>query len=70
MKLEDQETDRGALELGNKYSVGVAEMDAQHRKWLGILNRLHEAMLAGKKQWLAKHILAQDTQHGGWLKQH
>ena len=125
----------------NKYSVGVAEMDAQHQKWFGILNRLHEAMLAGKaqelqrlilsemaaytkthfsqeelmlkmqgypmlaahrvlhvdfakkvqdietklqagrtvltidimeflKQWLGKHILTEDTQYGGWLKQH
>jgi hemerythrin len=129
------------LNWENKYSVGVAEIDAQHQKWFGILNRLHEAMLAGNaqdlqrsiltemvaytrthflqeelmlktrgypmlaahsvlhvdfakkvqdietklqaggsvltidimeflKQWLAKHILTQDTQYGGWLKQH
>ena len=43
----------------NKYSVGVAEMDAQHQKWFGILNRLHEAMLAGKAQELQRSILSE-----------
>ncbi len=43
----------------NKYSVGVAEMDAQHLKWIGILNRLHEAMLAGKAQDLQRSILSE-----------
>ena len=39
------------------YSVGVTAMDAQHQKWFGILNRLHEAMLAGKARGVQKAIL-------------
>ncbi len=141
MNLEEKEMTVPLMSWENKYSVGVAEMDAQHQKWIGILNRLHEAMLAGKaqelqrsilseivaytrthflqeelmlktkgypmlaphrmlhldfarqvrdietklqagrsvltidimeflKQWLAKHILTEDTQYGGWIKQH
>ena len=43
----------------NKYSVGVAAMDAQHQKWFGILNRLHEAMLAGQGEELQRSILSE-----------
>ena len=34
------------MDWNRSYSVGVAEMDAQHQKWFGILNKLHDAMLA------------------------
>lgn len=36
------------MEWNQKFSVGVPAMDAQHQKWFGILNKLHDAMLTGK----------------------
>jgi hypothetical protein len=42
-----------------KYSVGVDAMDAQHQKWIGILNRLHDAMLTGKAKEMQLSILAE-----------
>ncbi len=32
----------------DEYSVGVAELDAQHRRMLEIINRLYQAMQEGK----------------------
>jgi hemerythrin-like metal-binding protein len=33
-----------------RYSVGIAAMDAQHQKLMGMLNVLHEAMTTGTAQ--------------------
>ena len=41
------------------FSVGVAQMDAHHQKWFGILNKLHDAMLAGKAREIQQAILAE-----------
>jgi len=35
-------------EWKDNFSVGISEMDEQHKKMVGILNRLYEAMKAGK----------------------
>ena len=35
-------------EWKENFSVGISEMDEQHKKMVGILNRLYEAMKAGK----------------------
>ena len=43
----------------SKYSVGVDAMDAQHQKWFGILNRLHDAMLSGKAKDVQQNILGE-----------
>ncbi len=32
----------------DRYSVGIARIDAQHRKLVDLINELHEAMLAGR----------------------
>lgn len=40
-----------------KYSVGVQAMDAQHQRWIGILNRLHDAMLSGKGREVQQGVL-------------
>lgn len=42
-----------------KYSVGVPAIDAQHQKWFGILNRLHDAMLGGKGKEAQQAILTE-----------
>jgi hemerythrin len=47
------------MNWSEKFSVGVASMDAQHQKWFGILNRLHDAMLGGKAKDVQRAILAE-----------
>lgn len=43
------------VEWKPEYSVGVVEIDAQHRRLLDIINQLHEAMkLGGKPSMLAQ----------------
>jgi len=36
------------MEWTEKLSVDVKEIDTQHKKWIGLLNDLHEAMKSGK----------------------
>ncbi|MDK9700763.1 MAG: bacteriohemerythrin [bacterium] len=31
-----------------RFSVSIPQIDQQHKKWIDIVNRLHEAMAAGK----------------------
>ena len=47
------------MEWNSRYSVGVPAMDAQHQKWFGILNRLHEAMLGGKGSDAQRAVLTE-----------
>ena len=41
-----------------RYSVGAA-MDAEHKTWFAILNRLHDAMAQGKGRDIQQKILAE-----------
>ncbi len=36
------------IDWSPKLSVGVAEIDEQHKKWIGITNELNDAMKSGK----------------------
>ncbi len=36
------------MEWNEKLSVNISAIDAQHKKWIGILNELHDAMKSGK----------------------
>ena len=36
------------LEWDETLSVGIAEMDQQHRRWIDISNKLHDAMRQGR----------------------
>ncbi len=61
------------LEWSSKYSVGVEEMDRQHRVLFNLLNDLHSAMLSGKAKdatgellrklvdYTRKHFAAEET---------
>jgi len=48
-----------------KYSVGVAEIDRQHRRLLEIMARLHRAMLARESREIVGEILAELVDYTG-----
>ncbi|MBE9537238.1 MAG: hemerythrin family protein [Proteobacteria bacterium] len=49
------------------FSVGVPDIDEQHREWIGIINRLHDALLSPEagdyKYTLFKELLAYTDLH-------
>jgi hemerythrin len=45
------------LAWSSKYSVGVEEMDRQHRVLFNMLNDLHSAMMSGKAQSMTGDLL-------------
>jgi hemerythrin len=45
------------------YTVNVKEMDAQHKAMIEIINRLHEAMLAGKGAQEVGTIIAESAKY-------
>jgi hemerythrin len=45
------------IEWDDKLSVHVAEIDAQHKKIIEAINRLHEAMLDNRAEGLQKSII-------------
>ena len=45
------------LVWSSQYSVGVEEMDRQHKVLFDLLNQLHEAMLQGKAQSITGELL-------------
>ena len=51
------------LEWTPEYSVHVEEIDREHQTWFGAVNRLHEAMLAGKGKDTLGTLLAEMTQY-------
>ena len=42
-----------------KLSVGVGELDDQHKKLVALVNELHEAMRAGKSREVMHHMVTQ-----------
>lgn len=45
------------IEWNDKYSVGVRELDSQHKQLVAILNELYEAMQSGKANDLIGQII-------------
>ena len=51
------------LEWAPEYSVHVVEIDREHQTLFSVINRLHEAMLAGEGTEVLATILAEMTQY-------
>jgi hemerythrin len=45
------------FEWSDKYSVNIKEIDEQHKKLIGIINDLHDAMSKGKSNDVLSHVL-------------
>ena len=45
------------IQWQDSYSVGVAQMDEQHKKWIDIINRLHDAMSTGAASKVINEII-------------
>lgn len=43
----------------NKYSVGIASIDAQHKQLVELINKLHEAMMKGSSKAIIKDVIAE-----------
>ncbi len=46
-----------AVEWDDSFSVHVNKMDEQHKKWIGYINDLHEAIITGKSRAVLQSIL-------------
>ncbi len=49
--------DEAFMPWKNEYSVGVVSMDAHHKKLVGLINRLHDALKAGEAEVTTKSVL-------------
>ena len=47
------------IQWNDKYSVNIAEVDEQHKKLIGLLNRLADAMCVGKGRDMVGGVLAE-----------
>jgi len=47
------------IEWSDKYSVGIHSIDEQHKIWIGLINKLHEAMRQGDSHNVLKSVLAE-----------
>ncbi len=45
------------LEWSEKYSVNIRAIDDQHKKWIQILNELHDAMKSGRGKDIVGKVL-------------
>ena len=49
----------GYLKWSNTYSVHVAEIDEQHKKLIGLINEMYDAMHAGKGKDILGAVIAE-----------
>jgi hemerythrin len=45
------------IDWTNDLSVGIDELDSQHKQWISIINELHEAMKTGKTGTVMADVL-------------
>ncbi len=51
------------LNWQSSYSINRPEIDREHETFFGIINRLHEAMLAGQGKEILERLLAELVQY-------
>jgi hemerythrin len=51
------------LDWKDEFSVGVAEMDSQHKRWIEIINELHDAMKSGQTVKAMSSVLKKMTDY-------
>jgi hemerythrin-like metal-binding protein len=44
------------IEWNNEYSVGIPSIDQQHKIWIGLINKLHDAMRKGEGKKILSDI--------------
>lgn len=54
------------FEWSERFSVKVREIDEQHRHLVGMINRLHEAMVANKGRELQQEIITELVAYTGF----
>ena len=47
----------GVVTWSERYSVGIVEIDAQHQKWIEMINELYNAMKQGRGRTVLEHLL-------------
>jgi len=51
------------LDWKDEFSVGIAEMDTQHKRWIEIINELHDAMKNGQTLKVLSSVLKKMTDY-------
>jgi hemerythrin len=51
------------LDWKDEFSVGIEEMDSQHKRWIEIINELHDAMKSGQTVKVLSSVLRKMTDY-------
>lgn len=51
------------LDWKEEFSVGIEEMDTQHKRWIAIINELHDAMKSGQTVKVLSTVLRKMTDY-------
>ena len=56
------------IEWNEEFSVGVAEIDAQHQQWIALINNLHDVLMgeADEEQFSVKSCLDAMVEYGNF----
>jgi hemerythrin len=51
------------MDWKDEFSVGIAEMDSQHKRWIEIINELHDAMRSGQTEKVLSSVFKKMTDY-------
>lgn len=51
------------MDWKDEFSVGIDDMDSQHKRWIEIINELHEAMRSGQTAKVMSSVLKKMTDY-------